>query len=231
MKRAIHTFKPAMRSLGQAGDQLNKNGAPSLILRYLRQAAKAYVVLNFHPGAGPLVDITFDAIDQAVDTHAEEANAILNKALNKAYVDILRVVKEGGYEHRMGSAFDILAITRNLLKDMKELGIEVEIKKHASTISTAATSALEKLEIEKHAATIGTAVTSALDEVKKLEIEKRAATIGTAVTSALDGVKKLEKHPTVASALDEIKSRGPAAQESLSKISKKVATIIKSPSK
>jgi hypothetical protein len=209
MKRTVDTFNPAMRSLGQAGDQLNKNGDPSLILVFLRQAAKAYVA--FLPGVGILVDITFDAIDRAADTHAKEANAIFNKALNKAYMDILSVVKKAGDEHRMGSAVDILAIARNLLKDMKALGIEVEIEKHAKTISTAAT--------------------SALDEIKKLEIEKHAATIGTAVTSALDEVKKLEKHPAVASARDEIQRRSPAAQESLSKISKKVATIVKSSSK
>jgi len=213
MKRTVDTFNPAMRSLGQARDQLNKNGDPSLILAFLRQAAKAYVA--FLPGTGFLVDIIFNAIDQAVDTHAKEANSILNEALNKAYIDFLRVVKKAGDEHRMGSAVDILAIARNLLKDMKALGIEVEIKKHASTIRTAATSALgeiKKLEIEKHAATIGTAATSA-------------------VTSALDEVKKLEKHPAITPAVDEIKSRSPAAQESLSKISKKVATIIKPPSK
>ena len=209
MKQTVDTFNPAMRSLGQAGDQLNKNGDPSLILALLRQAAKANVA--FFPGAGILVDIIFDAIDQAVDTHATEANVILNKALNKAYVDILRVIKKAGDEHRMGSAVDILVIARNLLKDMKALGIEVEIEKHASTIRTAAT--------------------SALDEIKKLDVEKHAATIGTAVTSALDEVKKLEEHPAVASARDEIKRRSPVAQESLSKISKKVATTIKSPSK
>ena len=230
-----------MRSLGQARDQLNKNAPPSLVLGYLRQAAKTYVAI--YPGAGFLVDIAFNVIDQTVDTHAEEANAILNKV----YTDILRIVKKGGNEHRMGSFFDILAIARNPLKD-------IEIEKHAASISTAATSALDeikKLEIKKHAATIATAATSALDEIKnreiekhaakaatsaldeikKLEVEKHAATISTAVTSTLDGIKlEIKKHAAVTSALDEIKSRTPAAQQSLSDVSK-VATIIKSPSK
>lgn len=215
MKRAVDTFNPAIQILARAGDQLSKKGPPSQVLEYLRQAAKAYVA--FFPGAGILVDIGFNAISETVDTHAEETNAILKKA----YVDIYNVVMEGGNEHRMGSALEILAVTKNLVKDMKDLGIKV------------GQPILQKLEIEKHAATIGTAATSALDDIKKLEIEKRAATIGTAVTSlALDEIKKLEEHPVVTSALDEIKSRSPAAQESLSKISKKVATIIiKSPSK
>ncbi|KIM45125.1 hypothetical protein M413DRAFT_24379 [Hebeloma cylindrosporum] len=119
-----------------------------IVLGDLRQAAKAYVA--FLPGAGFLVDRSFDAISQTVDDHAEEANTILNKA----YVDILKVVVKGGDENRMGSVVDILAITRNLLKDMKDLGI-----KAGQPIS-------QKLEMEKHAATISTAAISALDEIK-----------------------------------------------------------------
>jgi hypothetical protein len=55
-----------------------------------------------------------------MDTHAE-ANAILNKA----YIDIFGVVMKGSDEHWIGSAVDIVAITRNLLDDMKDLGIKV----------------------------------------------------------------------------------------------------------
>lgn len=169
MKRVVNTFNPAIKFLGQARDQLNKDTAPSQVLGYLRQAAKAYVA--FLPGAGFLVDRSFDAISQTVDDHAEEANTILNKA----YVDILKVVVKGGDENRMGSVVDILAITRNLLKDMKDLGI-----KAGQPIS-------QKLEMEKHAATISTAAISALDEIK---------------------------------------SRSPGVQESLSKISKQTTNWI-----
>lgn len=58
----------------------------------------------------------------------------------------------------------------------------------------------QSLEIEKHAAAVRTAAASVLEEINKLEIEKRVSTVAT-------------------SARDEIKSRGPAVQESLSKIS------------
>jgi hypothetical protein len=118
MKRAVDTFKPAISFLGQAKVELNNNTAPSQVLGYLRQAAKAYVA--FLPGAGFIVDRCFDTISQTVDTHAEEANAILNKA----YIDIFKVVMKGGNENRMGSAIDILAITGTLLQDMKGLGIK-----------------------------------------------------------------------------------------------------------
>jgi len=170
MKQTVDTFRPAMRFLGQVGDLLGKNSAPSQVLEYLRQAAKAYVA--FLPGAGFLVDIGFDSISETVDTHAEEANAILYQA----YIDILNVVMKGGDEHRLGSAVDIATITQNLVKDMKGLGIKV-----AQPIS-------QIIEIEKHAAAVSSAA---------------------------------------ASALEEIKSRGPAVQDSLSKISQTVATIIK----
>jgi len=144
MRQAVDTFRPAVDFLGQAKVQLDKHSAPSQVLGYLRQAAKNYVA--FLPGTGWLVDKCFDTISQTVDTHAEEANAILNKA----YMDILKVVMKGGNEHRVGSAIDILAIIRTLLKDMKGLGIkagqpisqELEIEKHAATVSTAATSVL-----------------------------------------------------------------------------------------
>lgn len=153
MKRAVDTFRPAIDFLGQAKVQLDKHSAPSQVLGYLRQAAKNYVA--FLPGAGWLVDKCFDTINQTVDTHAEEANAILNMA----YMDIFKVVMKGGNEHRVGSAIDILAITRTLLKDMKGLGIKagqpisqnLEIEKHAATFSTAATSVLVAIESRRPA--------------------------------------------------------------------------------
>jgi len=193
MKQAVDTFRPAMGFLGQAADQLGNNSAPSQVLEYLRQAAKAYVA--FLPGAGFLIDIGFNAISQTVDTHAEAANAILDKA----YTDILNVVMKGGDEHQIGSAVDIATITRNLVKDMKDLGIKV-----AQPIS-------QSLEIEKHTVAVGTAAASALDEIKKLEIEKR---VSTAATSALDEIKSWSPGR-------------PAVQESLNKISQTVPTIIK----
>ena len=143
VKQAVDTFRPAMSFLGQAKVQLDKHSAPSQVLGYLRQAAKEYVA--FLPGAGFVVGRFFDAISQTVDTHAEEANAILNKA----YMDIFKVVMKGGNEHRVGSAIDILAITRTLLKDMKGLGIKAgqpmlqQLGTYAATISAAATSAIK----------------------------------------------------------------------------------------
>ncbi|KAF8971052.1 hypothetical protein BDZ97DRAFT_1334661 [Flammula alnicola] len=92
--------------------------APSQVLGYLRQAAKAYV--SYVPGAGFLVDRTFDAIDDAVDAHTDEANTIIRKA----YDDILNVVQRDGNNHKTSSAVEILSITRRLLKELKELGVK-----------------------------------------------------------------------------------------------------------
>jgi hypothetical protein len=137
-------FKLVVSLLGQAREHLNKHSAPTQVLWFLRQVAKAYVA--FLPGAGFLVDKVFDAINQSADTYAEEANVILNKV----YHDFFAVIVKGGNENLIENTRAILAITQRLREEMKDLGIksrqpapsvpqQPKTEKYAATTSTAAT--------------------------------------------------------------------------------------------
>ena len=76
-KRAVDTVKPTLGFLTDTSAELGKK-APSHVLSHLRQACKAY--LAHLPGSGLLIDRGFDALDDVVDAHADEANAIIGAA-------------------------------------------------------------------------------------------------------------------------------------------------------
>lgn len=101
-----------------AGDQMQDHKNPSTILGTIRKAVKAYVA--YVPGAGFLVDRTFDQIDETVDAHAEEANVIIGQA----YLDILKIVQHGGNNHESHTTFEIMGVCRRLLEDLRVLGVK-----------------------------------------------------------------------------------------------------------
>jgi len=82
------------------------------ILAALRLLAKAYVAPL--PGAGILVDVAFNEIDQAVDTHKEEIVSILKSAYN----EVQTTVKTGGRDAKE-TAWDVIAILRNRLGEIE----------------------------------------------------------------------------------------------------------------
>ncbi|KAF8971053.1 hypothetical protein BDZ97DRAFT_1787451 [Flammula alnicola] len=174
VKHAIDTVKPALFFLKETQEELGKE-APSQVLGYLREAAKAYV--SYFPGAGFLVDRIFDAIDDAVDTHAPEANTVIKKA----YDDILEVVQRDGNMHKAASASDILSIAQNLLNDLTALGVKV-----GQPIS-------KQLELERRIAELGATTASFSNAVKSQSLEGIA-----------EKVKNIVESPEISRTLEDV---------------------------
>jgi len=82
------------------------------ILAALRLLAKTYVAPL--PGAGILVDVAFNEIDRAVDTHKDEVVSILKSA----YSEVQTAVKTRGGDAK-GTAWDVMAILRNRLGEVE----------------------------------------------------------------------------------------------------------------
>jgi len=82
------------------------------ILAALRLLVKAYVAPL--PGAGILVDVAFNEIDRAVDTHNDEIVSILKSA----YSEVQTAVKTRGGDAKE-TAWDVLAILRNRLGEVE----------------------------------------------------------------------------------------------------------------
>ena len=111
----MDTVKPTLGFLTDTSAELGKK-APSHVLSHLRQACKAY--LAFLPFSGLLLDRGFDALDEIVDAHANQANAIIGAAA----ADVLAVVQRDGNKHGTGAVVDIWRIMRRLLEDLRTLG-------------------------------------------------------------------------------------------------------------
>ncbi|KAF8198032.1 hypothetical protein BJ912DRAFT_952845 [Pholiota molesta] len=111
----VERFKPAALFLAKTRSELGAE-APTHVLRHFRAACKAY--LAHLPGAGFLVDRAFDSIDDAVDAHAQEANAIIATACHKVSMIVAR--KRDAPDGN--SAVEIMSIARQLAKDLGALG-------------------------------------------------------------------------------------------------------------
>ncbi|PPQ89503.1 hypothetical protein CVT25_012175 [Psilocybe cyanescens] len=146
-KKVVDNVQPAMAWLGQTRENLAKD-APAQALKYLREAAKAYV--GSIPFAGFLLDKAFDAIGDVVQPHSEEANAIIWRA----YEDISTIIQEKGNEHRTDGAWRIVSVTRRLLNELTALGL-----KAGQPLS-------DKLELERRAANAGARASAMYQAVK-----------------------------------------------------------------
>ncbi|KAF9559872.1 hypothetical protein CPC08DRAFT_723654 [Agrocybe pediades] len=116
-KVVVDTVKPAMALMSVSKERLAER-APKQALDSLRQAAKAYVA--FFPGAGFLVDRSFDAVDGVVEEHGQEATSIIMKA----YDDMLEIMQKGGNDHKASSAMEVISVARRLVQELSALGLK-----------------------------------------------------------------------------------------------------------
>lgn len=108
-------MRPAIAALKNSGSQLGQSH-PVEAMRYLRQAAKAYV--SYYPGAGYIVDKAFDGLDGIVEAHRADINDIIVRGQNS----IRQVIERDGNEHSASSVLEVLAIIRRMLVEIKDLG-------------------------------------------------------------------------------------------------------------
>ena len=131
--------------LDQARDNLAKRKPPSEVLWFLRRAVKSYVTF---PGSNFVVDQVFDAVDDKVDAHGDEANALIATACTQ----IRDLIQQDGKQH----AFLVLEILRNLMKQLQPKSLElkeqmaerygVEKKRATDGLATAVTVSRAKLQ-------------------------------------------------------------------------------------
>lgn len=141
-----------MLSLKKTKGELGKE-APSHVLKHLRDACKAYVA--YLPLAGILVDMAFDGIDDAVDTHAQAANAIIAEACQ----NVLAVVSGNRDAPNLKNAFEIMSIAKQLGNDLGALGVKV------------GQPLAQNLDLENKSAQLVAASTAAFDVVKTKSVE------------------------------------------------------------
>jgi HPt (histidine-containing phosphotransfer) domain-containing protein len=148
----VERFKPAALFLAKTRSELGAE-APTHVLRHFRAACKAY--LAHLPGAGFLVDRAFDSIDDAVDAHAQEANAIIATACHKVSMIVAR--KRDAPDGN--SAVEIMSIARQLAKDLGALGVK------------AGQPLAQNLDLENRSAQLKAASTAAFDMAKSKSAE------------------------------------------------------------
>jgi hypothetical protein len=136
VRKTVARVQDAISYLDQARDNLAKRKPPSEVLWFLRRAVKSYVAF---PGSNFVVDQVFDAVDNRVDAHADEANALIATA----YTQIRDLVQQDGKQH----AVRILGILRNLTKQLQPQSLEFKEQM------------AERYEVEKNRATDGLATT------------------------------------------------------------------------
>lgn len=147
-RKIVNRVQDAIVYLDQVRDNLAKRKSPSEVLWFLRQAVKSYVAF---PGSNFVVDQVFDAVDDKVDAHTDEANALIATA----YTQIRDVIQQDGKQH----AVLILGILRNLmgqlqpqsleLKEQMTVRYEVEKKRATDGFATAVAVAKTKLQDSK----------------------------------------------------------------------------------
>lgn len=117
VKKAVDAARSAKIYLEQTKHRLRSK--PADALSSLRQAAKSYVAII--PFAGIFVDKAFDSIDEVVDAHSDEAQAIAAKT----YEDLQAVIE--GHDDKAGAqtALKILAILRRDAKEITAVGLKV----------------------------------------------------------------------------------------------------------
>jgi hypothetical protein len=77
IRNTINRIQDPIVYLDQARDTLSKRKPPSQVLWLLRRAVKSYVAF---PGSNFVVDQVFDAVDDKIDAHADEANDLIATA-------------------------------------------------------------------------------------------------------------------------------------------------------
>jgi len=115
VRKTINRIQDALGYLDQARDKLSKRKPPSEVLWFLRQAVKSYVAF---PGSNFVVDQVFNAVDDKVDAHADEANALIATACNQ----IRDLIQQDGKQH----AVQILGILRDLTKQLQPNSMELK---------------------------------------------------------------------------------------------------------
>ena len=144
LRKTINRIQDAIVYLDQARDTLSKRKPPSEVLWFLRRAVKSYVAF---PGSNFVVDQVFDAVDDKVDAHADEANALIATAYTQIRDLILQ---DGGKQH----AVQILKVLRNLMKQLQPKSLELKEQM------------AEKFEVEKNRATDTLATAVAVTKAK-----------------------------------------------------------------
>ena len=136
LRKAINRIQEALVYLDQVRDRLSQQKPPSQVLLLLRRAVKSYVAF---PGSNFVVDQVFDAVDDKVDAHGDEANALIATA----YTQIRELIQQDG------GKLEILRVLQNLTKqlqpnslELKEMAEKYEVKKRLDDGLTAATAAI-----------------------------------------------------------------------------------------
>lgn len=81
-KTLVDSARSVKSGVVSAKNQLvEKTPSPNEAITYLRNISKSYVALV--PGASKYVDKTFDSLDELSQTHGEEVNAIVSKAVSE----------------------------------------------------------------------------------------------------------------------------------------------------
>ena len=147
-RKIVVRAQEAIAYLDQVRDNIAKRKPPSEVLWLLRRAVKSYVAF---PGSNFVVDQVFDAVDDKVDAHADEANALIATA----YTQIRDLIQQDGKQH----AVLMLGILRNLMKQLQPKSLELkeqmaeryEVGKQRATdgLATATTAAKTKLQDSK----------------------------------------------------------------------------------
>ena len=146
LRKTINRIQDAIVYLDQARDTLSERKPPSQVLWFLRRAVKSYVAF---PGSNFVVDQVFDAVDDKVDAHADEANALIATAYTQIR-DLM--LQDGGKQH----AVRILGVLRNLMKQLQPKSLELkeqmagkfEVGKKRATDSLATVTAVTKAKIQ-----------------------------------------------------------------------------------
>jgi hypothetical protein len=142
-RKLVVRVQEAIAYLDQARDNLAKRKPPSEVLWFLRRAVKSYVAF---PGSNFVVDQIFDAVDDKVDAHGDEANALIATA----YTQIRDLIQQDGKQH----AVQVLGILRNLTKQLQPKSLELKEQM------------AERYEVEKKRATDGFATATTVAKTK-----------------------------------------------------------------
>jgi hypothetical protein len=143
VRKIVARVQEAIAYLDQAGDNLAKRKPPSEVLWFLRRAVKSYAAF---PGSNFVVDQIFDAVDDKVDAHGDEANALIATA----YTQIRDLIQQDGKQH----AVQVLGILRNLMKQLQPKSLELKEQM------------AERYGVEKRRATDGSATAITVAKTK-----------------------------------------------------------------
>ena len=144
-RKIVNRIQDAVIYLDQARDKLDKRKPPSEVLWFLRRAVKTYVAF---PGSNFVVDQVFDVVDDKVDAHGDEANALIATA----YTQISDLMLQDGKQH----AVQILEISGNLMKQLQPKSLEIkqrmaeryEVEKTRASESLATATAVAKAKVQ-----------------------------------------------------------------------------------